>query len=608
MKIISFLIRSLTENKHKLILRLVLFFICVAIVARTLVFNVNATKKLTDDQFKFDFQIREISNQAGINFTHAQEYPLNDNLKKAESWLTAQGSAVAVADINSDGWQDIYLNTTKPFKDNILYINQKNGTFKDETEKYNLSNLNKAGVTFRTIFLDCDNDGTQEMMLFSQSCPRLFKLNQKKQKYEQLSLEVSSAACIPSISVNVLDFNNDSYSDIIYAGTSGNGLSKSDNLPMGFVNADNGASTVILRNKGHCQYVEEKLMDRQNETLFTNAIGVGNFRNKDPWDVWFATDFNTDRIYFKKNSNDTQYTHESKMIGNYLAKSGMSVETNYFHSEATPHVFISHVYEKGYFPYGNNFWEFKNNKFKDKAMSYGLQNCEWAWGAKFVDLANNGHPALYVSNGFFSSPINNNKSSYWFFLSVISGAPKTMAAKATNWKNMAGLELSGKNQDCLYVFDQKKNKYLDSSKSMHIDEEMLNGRGVANIDINNDGKMALIVTNQKDRIYLYQSTPDSKNNWIGFQLKGNKTNRDGIGAKVLLHYVLNNSQNKKSGYMTQVVSPYNGYAAQSDKRIHFGLGDSYIPTYVSIKWPSGVEQEIQKFLLNEYNLIEEVTQ
>lgn len=608
MKTVSFLIKALFENKTKFIVRLLLFLICLGIVARTLIFNVNITKILPDDQFNFGFQIQEISNQVGINFAHGQEYPIDENLKKVKPWLTAQGSAVAVADINNDGWQDIYLNTTQPFTDNILYINQKNGTFKDETEKYNLLGMNKEGVTFRTIFLDCDNDNTQEMILFTQSCPKLFKLNKKSQKFEQLPLEVSASSCVPSISVNVLDYNNDGHSDIIYAGTTGNGFSKTDNLPMSFVSADNGANTVILKNKGQCQFVEDKIMDRQDETLFTNAIGVGNFRNKDPWDIWFATDFNTDRMYFRKNSNDTQYTRESDMIGKYLAKSGMSVETNYFHSELTPHIFISHVYEHGYFPYGNNFWEFNDNKFKDKATTYGLQNCDWAWGAKFADLANNGHPSLYVSNGFFSSLQNNKKSSYWYFLGVISAAPKIMAAKALNWKNMEGLELSGKNQDCLYVYDQKQNKYLDSSQALHIDEQKLNGRGVATIDINNNGKMAYVVTNQKDRVYIYQSNPDLKNKWVGFQLKGKKTNRDGIGAKIILHYNLKNSQNDKTGFMTQVVSPYNGYAAQSDNRIHFGLGDNYIPIHAIIKWPNGVDQQVDKIVLNEYNLVEEITQ
>ncbi len=577
----------------------------MGIVARTLIFKVDITKIRPDNSFNFGFQIEEISSQTGINFTHHQEYPLSKDLKKVESWLTAQGSGVAVADINNDGWQDIYLNTTRPFTENILYINQKNGTFKDETEKYNLTGLNDAAVTTRTIFLDCDNDGSQEIMQFTQSCPKLFKLNQTHKKFEQQALDVNASSCVASVSANVLDFNNDGYLDIVYAGTSGNGFSKTDNLPMGFVNANNGANTVVLKNNGQCKFAEEKLMDRQNKTLFTNAIGVGNFRNKDPWDVWFATDFNTDQMYFKNNSKDNLYTHEPDMIGKYLAKSGMSVETNYFHSEQTPHIFVSHVYEHGYLPYGNNFWEFKDNKFKDRAILYGLQNCEWAWGARFADLANSGYPSLYVSNGFFSSPQNNNKLSYWYFLAVISSAPKAMIAKALNWKSMEGLELSGKNQDCLYVFDQKKNKYLDSSQALNIDKQMLNGRGVANIDINNDGKMALIVTNQKNLIYLYQSTPDPKNNWIGFQLKGNKTNRDGIGAKVLLHYVLKNSENKKAGFMTQVISPYNGYAAQSDKRIHFGLGDDHIITYITIHWPSGIDQEVLKFSLNEYNLIEE---
>lgn len=608
MKTITFLIKALLENKTKFAVRLVLFLVCLGIVARTLVFNVNITKILPDDQFNFGFQIKEISSEAGINFTHGQEYPVDENLKKVKSWLTAQGSAVAVADVNNDGWQDIYLNTTQPFTENILYINQKNGTFKDETEKYNLLGMNKAGVTFRTIFLDCDNDGTQEMMLFSQSCPRLYKLNQTSQKFEQLSLDVNTTSCVPSVSVNVFDYNNDSYADVIYAGTTGNGFSKTDNLPMSFVSADNGANTVVLKNNGQCQYSEVKLMDRQNETLFTNAIGIGDFRNKDPWDVWFATDFNTDRMYFKKSSSDTQYSYEPEMIGKYLAKSGMSAEVNYFHSDLTPHIFVSHVYEHGYFPYGNNFWEFKDNQFKDKATAYGLQNCDWAWGARFADLANSGHPSLYVSNGFFSSPQNNNKSSYWYFLGVISAAPKTMAAKALNWKNMEGLELSGKNQDCLYVYDQKQNKYLESSKALGIDEQMLNGRGVANIDINNNGKMAYIVTNQKDRIYLYQSEPDPKNNWVGFQLKGLKTNRNGIGAKVILHYSLKDSQNDKSGFMTQVVSPYNGYASQSDNRIHFGLGENYVPKRVVIKWPNGADQQVDKIVLNKYNFIEEITE
>ena len=599
---------SFRNGKYKNIARLGIVFFCIFLVARGYFSKDSLARNYFDPKNTPDFVLTDISSKSGLHFIHKQENPEISALKNVALWLTSQGSSVSVVDINYDDYPDIYLTNTKHQEKNSLFINQKNGTFSDQAEQYGLANLNVNGVTFRSLFFDCDNDGIQEVLILTETCPKFFKKNIKNIRYMEIPFSNDSNACVAAVSANIFDYDKDGSLDIIYSGTTGNGFSKSDNLPMGFVAATNGAPTIVYKNYGQCTFKKAHLLGRQKENLFTNAIGVGDFRGIGESDIWFATDFNTDRIYTKvkaqPNNNQITYEYSDTTIDHYLAKSGMSVEHTFFPGETKPHVFVSHVHRKGYNPYGNNLWQFEKNKFKDQAPQRGIQDCDWAWGAKFVDMNNDGYSDLYVSNGFATSETQQTNKDYWYFLGILSSAPRSLSMEANQWPNMTAFNLSGYERDCFFIND-KTNNFFDSAEYFNLDKEKLNGRGVASLDIQSNGNMGLVVTNQKNKTYLFQSEQKNKNNWIGFKLVGIKSNRDAIGAKIIVH--TDTAGLPES--LTQEVAPYNGYVSQSDSRLHFGLGLIQKDTVnIDIYWPSGIIQRIDNIKTNRYHIITEVVE
>ena len=588
-------------NKYKNILRLSIFVFCGFALYRGFFSESSWARSSLSKGQSPDFRLVDVTISSGVDFIHQQQgtMPMYKNI---EPWVTSQGSSVAVVDINNDDYPDIYLTSTKFQTENKLFINQKDGTFKNEAQAYNLADVNKNTATLRSLFFDCDNDGDQEVFILTESCPRLYKKSKKTQKFELIDINSPPISCVPSVSANIIDYNADGLLDIIYSGTTGDSFGKSYGyLPMGFVSANNGGGTFVFKNQGRCQFESVQILDRQKESLFTNAIGVGDFRGINSQDIWFATDFNSDRNYMKVNNDKFEYS--KNMIEPSLAKSGMSAEHAFLGDDVVPNVFVAHVFRKGYAPYGNNLWQYNGENFVDRAPKLGIQDCAWAWGAKFVDMNNDGFSDLYVANGFFSNEAQTKTTKdYWYLFGVVTTAPRSLTPNSKKWPNMTGTQLSGEDRDCVFIND-KNNKFYDASELFDTDSKKLNGRGVASLDIKNDGNMGLVITNQKNKAYVYQSVQNNTNNWIGIKLIGSKSNRDAVGAKVRVY----TNKEIPVKFLTAEVAPYNGYVSQSDSRLHFGLGQ--MPgdkVDIDINWPSGNFQKVSGLRINEYHKISEV--
>ena len=111
-------------------------------------------------------------------------------------------------------------------------------------------------------------------------------------------------------------------------------------------------------------------------------------------------------------------------------------------------------------------------------------------------------------------------------------------------------------------------------------------RGSAFVDLNNDGFMDLVVTSlgQKPRILMNNAL--GRNHWIMFDLRGHKSNRNGIGATIK---VTTASGRKLYNHVTTSV----GFMSSSDRRAHFGLGTETKLDHVEIRWPSGIVQRLE---------------
>jgi len=96
----------------------------------------------------------------------------------------------------------------------------------------------------------------------------------------------------------------------------------------------------------------------------------------------------------------------------------------------------------------------------------------------------------------------------------------------------------------------------------------------------------VVVANQKGPLLVYKNTVTPENEWIEFQLEGTASNRSAIGTQVTLFW---NGQQQ-----VQEVSGGSGFAAQNQRRLHFGLGKYPQMEKAVIRWPSGKLQTIAK--------------
>ena len=123
------------------------------------------------------------------------------------------------------------------------------------------------------------------------------------------------------------------------------------------------------------------------------------------------------------------------------------------------------------------------------------------------------------------------------------------------------------------------------------------GRGVAFGDLDNDGRLDILINNQNDPPTLLHNECESPGHWISIRTVGTKSNRDGIGARVTL----------VAGGRRQIQEVRSGgsYLSQNDLRVHFGLGSATKVDLIEIRWLSGAVDKIESASVDRFLTVEE---
>lgn len=541
------------------------------------------------------FEIYKSAEALGIQHLHTSRIDLHDSFKHLAPWLESIGASVSVVDYNNDGLYDLFFTNSTRGEPNFFYKNQKNGKFQLITQNIGLDEVNADSGAIRSAFFDCDNDGWKDVVFTNRSCPLIYK--NTKGKFTDITRN-SSFECHNVYSIQVIDLDNDANLDLILGAYSNFSELKSkfgyDIMPNNLNSANNGAPTIIYKNNGKCEF--KKLDAIRFENQWNQAIGLIDINNDKKIDLWFANDFNSDQLFLNLNNN---YINTSASLADTHNRHGMSAETGYLDSEF-PHIFISHFNEPAENVEGNSLWtwDLKKSKPIDVASKFGVRECGWAWGAKFIDFDNNGYLDLFVTNGYISQ---NPKRSYWYSMTVLDNMTRDVLADVRRWPKIGDASLGGYQKNCLYYNDGEK--FYDLIYQTEIKNDLWDGRGVATIDINNSGLQSAVVTYQKQapQIYSFRSKPNQKiliesNYWIGFKLQGTISNRDAIGTHITIK--------TKNKILKRIHAPFNGFVSQSDERVHFGLGSETDVSEILIEWPSGIIQKIDpKLTLNRYHTV-----
>lgn len=485
-----------------------------------------------------DFEFNDVSDIAGIG--------------GEKKWK----SGSAIADVNGDGWLDIYVCATialdSVLRENMLFINQglnEDGipTFKDEAKKYGVAD---NGHSSNAGFFDYDNDGDLD----------LYVLTNYRDK------------AIPMM-----------YHPIIKDGSAIN----NDRL---YRNNNDGTFTNVTREAG---------------ILFEGyGLGLAFFDvNKDGrTDVYVGNDYLTNDLLYINKGNGTfsqdiklAIKHQSRFsMGNDIADINndgyldiitvdMLPETNLRKKTVIGGTgYIQNINDKnfGYTPqYVRNMLQLNNGDgtFSEIGQLAGVYQTEWSWSPLFADFDNDGLKDLIITNGFPKDITDRDFMSFREKVHALMGTQELLkeipSVKIPNYafRNDGDLTFSDVSKDWGFT--------LNSFSA-----------GAAYADLDNDGDLDYVVNNIGDVVSLYRNQLYNSENGTGtrphfirLKLHGGKANRSGIGSKVTIYY------DGKKQYHEHFIA--RGYISSVEDAVHFGLGNNNIIDSVVVQWP---DQKITK--------------
>jgi hypothetical protein len=508
---------------------------------------------------------------------------------------TALGAAAAVADYDGDGYLDLFVTDSAETGRNHLYHNdfKKTGalTFTDVAEEAGVAAGNDADdATADALFLDYDNDGRPDLFVVRFGRSQLFH-NLGNGKFQDVTKAAGLDRYANAITAIAFDYDRDGRVDLLlgnyFQPTS---LFHPDTprfFPESFETANNGGGVTLYHNDGIGPSGQVTFTDVTKKAGlelhgWTLDVGHGDADGDGDDDLYVACDFGTDRFFL--NNGDGTFSDRTERATGIDTKKGMNAEWADYDNDGRLDIFVTNITDD-YMREGNFLWH--NNgpgadgqvTFTDVAREAGVHETGWGWAGKFFDYDNDGWLDLYVVNGWVSA----GPESYVPDIFAMAIKPGLDMADARNWPPMGKKSLSGYEKKRLFHnLGAEGGLHFRDEAARHGLDSVRDGRGIAVADFDNDGREDLFVTNAGAAPYLYHNVMPAGPHWVELDLAGRRSNRDAVGAQVRL----------TAGGRTwlRFVDGGNGFASQSSKRLHFGLGSAGSIEKVEVLWPSGARQ------------------
>jgi ASPIC and UnbV/FG-GAP-like repeat len=517
----------------------------------------------------------EIGAAAGVRVTHRTRRfpgPTGDVLRM----FTSGGAAVAVGDFDNDGLDDLFVTDSDAGRLNHLFHNDGNLHFTDVAQQAGVTGGNDPqSIVSDAVWFDYDNDGWRDLLIVRFGTPILYH-NERNGTFKDVTASSGLNKYGNSIAAIAFDFDNDGNLDLLF----GNYFravnlfkppSTHNILPNDLDNAINGGGVTLYRNTGKGTFVDvTAAAGLAAHTGWTLDIGHGDLNNDGWQDIYLADDYGTDRL-FMNNRDGTFKDVTEKAIG-FDTKKGMNVDVADYDNDGWLDVYVTNITDE-YMKECNMLW--RNNHdgtFLDVGRESGTCETGWGWAAKFGDFDNDGWLDLFVVNGLRSAGKEN------YIPSVLKVITKSGVdfSDLKSWPSIGNMTWSGYQKKRLFR-NLGKGTFKEISALAGVDNN-LDGRGIGIGDFDNDGRLDIFQTNADQPALLYHNETKTAGSWIELKLVGTKSNRDAIGARVKV----------KAGPQTLIreVDGGNGYASQSQVRLHFGLGNAQKVDSVEIRWPS----------------------
>jgi hypothetical protein len=550
---------------------------------------------------RFGFRLQESAKAMGIDFVH-QAPTFDARLEHIMPQVAAMGAAVAVADFDRDGWQDLYVTNSAEDSHNRLYRNNGDGTFADVAARVGLADVNRrgTGVSMGSVWGDFDNDGWEDLLLYKYGRPELFR-NDQGRAFTAVGAGAGLPAWVNANSATWLDYDRDGRLDIFLAGYWPESvdlwkLETTKIMPESFEYAVNGGRKYLLRNRGDGTFEDVTEAAGIRSRRWTLAVTAADLHGTGYPDIFLSNDYGVSELFANRGGRRFDDVAQEAGVGR-APKSGMNATVGDVFNDGRLAIYKTNISEPGVLVQGNDLWVPRAGgngplEFENLASGLGIDLGGWSWGAQFGDLNNDGTQDIYLTNGYVSA---GERSSYWYDFSVIAVGHSNIIGDAANWPAMKGRSFSGYQRKRLWLNDGA-GRFTDVAQVVGA-SDTFDGRAVALADLGNRGVLDVIVANQRGPLLVYRNAVEPGRHWIQFELEGAASNRSAIGARVELQW--------NGRTQAQEVAGASGFSAQNQRRVHYGLGSAASVDRVVIRWPSGRRQTIERPAVDTRHTIKE---
>ncbi len=485
-------------------------------------------------------------------------------------------TGVTMADVNQDGYLDIYLSRSldniDSNRENKLFINNKNNTFTERAKEFG---INDAGFTTQSNFFDYDNDGDLDLYVLNHKVNfnetfMILPNDQREKNIQQKSEEeykkfasklyrnngnnsftdvTKSAGLLDEfwgLSSTVGDFNKDGFLDMYCTSD----FAEKDHL---YMNNGNGSFTdKIDENIGHISKnsMGSDIADVNNDgfldVMTLDMMAEDNYRNKQlkgnsPYDLF----------HMAKN-----YGYHCQVMRNCLQL--------------------------------NN----GNGTFSEIAQLSGISHTDWSWAPLFADYDNDGKKDLFITNGYARDMTDMD------YLKYTSSDIVRNAGGLPYVKNMDLLNSIKSTPTQNYLYQNKGNLQFENKNDSWGMKELSFSNGAAYADLDLDGDLDMLVNNYNSPAFLYENNTRQyypENNFLTFTFKPEELhNAQGTTIKIF----------SDSGIQFQQLVFNRGFMSSVEPILHFGFGKVDKVQKIEITFPNKKIIQLNQPTLNARILLE----